>query len=223
MYDSVNPYHIPRTAHAVAGYIDGPYAWTAAGWAWHGAPLKIRIATRASTNAGHVLDVEPGDATPAQAVSWVRMRRKAGAIPAIYASRSLIPTIQAAFRAAGEPYPLWWIAEWTGAPHWIGGAIAVQYDHPPHSGGHYDLSLVGDYWPGADPPPPAPPAPPPAPTPPPPTPPPPPPTPGPPPPTPTEPGTAQRSFWELMAYILGRGIPRLLHDLAEQIKKLRDI
>src|SRR5207245_9944229 len=38
-------------------------------------------------------------------------------------------------------------------------AVAKQYQHPPASGGHYDLSVVADYWPGVDPvPPPAPPS-----------------------------------------------------------------
>jgi hypothetical protein len=230
MYDSVTARDIPVSARMVAGYVDGPYAWTLFDWLVHQSAVKVRIATRASTNDGHVLDVEPGDATPAQAVAWVKMRRKAGATPAIYASRSVIPTIEAAFRAAGVAYPLWWIAEWTGRPHHIPGAVAVQYDHPPHSGGHYDLSYVNDYWPGVDPAPkPAPTPPPPAPTPPPPVPPPPAPvptpTPIPPPPAPdpSTPPAAQRSFWELVAYVLGHGIPRLLRDIADQIKHLKDV
>lgn len=158
MADSTNPFDIPAGKFPiVAGYVDGRYAWPAAGWKYHDASLHVTIAVSSLTNAGTVLDVERYDATPAEAPGWVAMRRRAGVQPAIYASRSVIPTLEGAFRAVGEPFPLWWIAEWTGTPHFVGGSIATQYADSVMVGAHYDLSLVGDYWPGLDalPPPPA--------------------------------------------------------------------
>jgi len=223
MADSVTSADIPSGFQMVAGYLDGRYAWSAADWRRHQASVLVHIVVNPANNAGDVLDVEPGDATPAQALGWVRMRRKAGAIPALYASRSVVPTIEAIFKSAGEPFPLWWIAEWTGVPHQVGGSIATQYDHPPHSGGHYDLSSVADYWPGVDIVPPKPPAPPPVVTPPPPQ---PPPTPLPAPPPPAPPadaGAAQGTFWSLIAEILTHGLPRLLNDILAQVRKLRDL
>ena len=223
MYDSTNPFDIPRTAHAVAGYVDGLYAWSQAGWDYHGAPLKVRIAVNPATMNAHVLDVEQGDATIAQAVAWVKAQRALGKTPALYMSRGIVPAAEAAFRAAGMAYPLWWIAEWTGTSHELGGAIATQYDHPPHSGGHYDLSTVADYWPGIDPAPvPAPAPPPPAPTPPPPAPAPPPPLPGPII-VPINPPAAHASFWSFLAYVLGQGIPRVFNAVLAQLRRLADL
>jgi hypothetical protein len=222
MYDSTNPYDIPRTAHAVAGYVDGRYAWPQAGWDWHGAPLKVRITVTGQTLNAHVADVENGDLTPAQGAAWLKRKKAAGQIGALYFSRGLLSTVVAAVRAEGLGPADWtiWEADWTAVPHLRDSAYAVQYDHPPHSGGHYDLSLVADYWPGVDPKPAPAPAPAPTPPPPPPA---PEPTPTPPPPAPTDAGAAQKSFWQLMAYILGRGIPRVLQDILDQIRNLRNV
>lgn len=229
MADSVTARDIPRGKFAlVAGYVNGPYKWSDADWAYHSGSRRVHIATSAAFNGGQVLDVEPGDASPNQAVGWVIRRRLAGQDPTIYASASAIPAIRAAMSRAGVPQPHYWVARWTGVAHLEPGSVATQYDHPPHSGGHYDLSMVADYWPGVDPKPattPTPvPAPPPGPVPaPPPAPGPPAPLPAPPPPDPSTPGNAQRGFWEFVAFVLGQGIPRLIREIREQIAHLKDV
>src|SRR5438309_3633948 len=82
MYDSTSAHDIPLAAAMVAGYIDHPlYTWSVADWARFPHAVKVRIATRASTSDGHVLDCETGDATPTQCPGWVRIRRAAGADP----------------------------------------------------------------------------------------------------------------------------------------------
>lgn len=152
MYDSTNPAAIPVTAGMVAGYVDGAFVWPAAGWARFPRAVKVRIAVFASTNDGVVLDVERGDAAPAQAPGWVQRRRAAGMDPSVYCSISLWPAVRAAFHAAGVAEPHYWVAGYPAGGAVIpGGAIAHQYADPLTSGGQWDLSVVADYWPGIDP------------------------------------------------------------------------
>jgi hypothetical protein len=151
LYDSTTADDIPTTVEVVAGYVDGRYAWSAADWARFPGAVKVRIAVRASTNDGHVLDVEPGDATPVEAPGWVAMRRRAGVDPTVYCNLSDLPTVRAAFDAAGVAQPHYWVARYDGVADIPAGCIAKQYMNDPGSGGHWDLSAVADYWPGVDP------------------------------------------------------------------------
>lgn len=150
-YDSVNPSAIPTAAAVVAGYIDSVhYTWPVAAWDRFRGAVHVRIATKASTNDGHVLDVEMGDATPAEAPGWVVRRRAAGADPTIYTSASQWAAVMAAFANAGVAHPQYWIAHYDGDPRIPYGAVAKQYVDPPNSGGDWDLSAVADHWPGVD-------------------------------------------------------------------------
>lgn len=162
MYDSVDASAIPRTAQLVAGYIDGNlYRWTAADWARFPNARKVRIARRTSTNDGHVLDVEYGiptvwpltDPVVRQGiVRWVKMRRAAGIEPTIYCNQlnDWLP-LQRIFHNALVKPPQWWVARYNNRRDIPTGAIGKQFANPPLSGGHYDLSVVADYWPGVDP------------------------------------------------------------------------
>lgn len=155
MYDGINTdtAAIPTSAQLVAGYIDGLYAWSAADWARFPTSVHVRIAVFAATDDGHVLDCEPGNCAPAQAVDWVLMRRRAGADPTVYCGRNTWwSQIRAAFQARGVPEPHYWVADYSvdqTNPQIPAGAVALQY----RDAGAYDLSAVADYWPGVDPPP----------------------------------------------------------------------
>jgi hypothetical protein len=150
MYDAVTAANIPGDAQMVAGYIDKIKLepWSAADWARFPRAVKVTIVKKASTNDGHVLDVEPGDATPGEAPGWVRMRRAAGADPTIYCSLSTWPAVRSAFSSAGVAEPHYWIAHYNGDPAIPAGAVAKQYrgNVPPG----FDVSSVVDYWPGVD-------------------------------------------------------------------------
>ena len=148
MYDAVTARNIPRSATMVAGYADTIQIpqWTDADWNLFPYATKVRIVKKASTNDGHVLDVEPGDATPAQAPGWATMRRNAGADPTVYCNESTWPTVRAAFTLAGVAQPHYWIAHYDGDPAIPAGAIAKQYQNT----AGYDLSSVSDFWPGVD-------------------------------------------------------------------------
>lgn len=151
MYDAVTAANIPADARMVAGYIDriklAP--WSAADWARFPSAVKVEIVKKASTDDGHVLDVEPGDATPAEAPGWVLLRRAAGADPTVYCNASTWPAVRAAFAAARVAEPHYWIAKYDGDPTIPDGAVAKQYRGNVAPG--IDVSAVRDYWPGVDP------------------------------------------------------------------------
>ena len=149
MYDGVTASKLPVSAQLVGGYVDGLYRWSAADWARFPRSVKVRIAVFASTNDGHVLDVEPGNATPAQSVDWVLMRRRAGADPTVYMNTSTWPTVRSSFQARRVAEPHYWVAQYDDRAVIPSGAIAKQYYNNDSLG--YDLSIVADHWPGVDP------------------------------------------------------------------------
>ncbi|HXR73345.1 hypothetical protein [Actinocrinis sp.] len=148
MYDGVDASRLPTNAQLVAGYVDGLYAWSAADWARFPHSVKVRIAVLSGTNDGEVLDVEPGNATPAESVDWVLRRRGAGVDPTVYMNTSTWSTVRSAFRARGVAEPHYWIAQYDGVASLPAGAVAKQYYNNNQAG--YDLSVVADYWPGVD-------------------------------------------------------------------------
>lgn len=141
MYDSTNPFDIPIGVPAVAGYIDGRYAWSSAGWQRFARLPRLTITIL--NGDADVLDVETGDATPDQAVTWVRSQRAMGRpYPGVYCNSNLWDTVRATFRAHQVEEPWYWIANWDGRMDVPDGAVAKQYLDPPASGGHYDLSVL---------------------------------------------------------------------------------
>ena len=139
MYDSVTPSAIPA-GKAMATYADGAYAASPA--AVHGRNVTW-IDTNGSDPNAKVLDVEPGDATPAGAATWAAQRLHAHPrdIAVIYTMRSQWPATQAAISSL----PHWqqhqvryWIADPTGTPHVVPGSDATQW----YWGTHYDISTV---------------------------------------------------------------------------------
>lgn len=149
-FDSVTPASIPQGSEFVAGYVDGLYAWSDQDWMRFPNATKIGIAVFSSTNDGHVLDVEPGDATSVQSVGWVQRRRAAGVDPTVYCGLWQWHEVWQAFEAAGVEQPHYWIAHYDNDPTLPIGATAKQYANPPLTGGHYDASAVADVWPGVE-------------------------------------------------------------------------
>lgn len=155
MYDSITPANIPAGAVLVAGYADGFYANLSGLAARFPGATVVSIAVHPSTRA-QVLDVESGDATPAQAVQWCTqtMADTPNRLLTVYCNTSVWPQARAAFQAAGVAEPNYWVAAYDGDPTIPAGAVAKQWlgDYQ-----GYDQSSVADYWPGVDPtPPPAP-------------------------------------------------------------------
>jgi hypothetical protein len=146
MYDSVDYNAIPHDAQMVAGYIDGHYKWPESAWARFPHAVHVQIAVFSTTQAGHVLDVEKGNASPQEAVGWVQRRREQGADPTVYCDLSIYPEVRKEFLAHGVAMPHIWLAHWDEKPLIGQGTIAKQYHHQ----SEYDTSVVADFWPGVD-------------------------------------------------------------------------
>ena len=149
MYDSTNANDIPVDAVMVAGYIDGLYEWSADDWSRFPNAVKVRIAIR-GWNDADVLDVEWGAASVADVPAWVERQRARGAVPSVYVNHSNWQACKDACAGAGVSEPYWWLASYDNVAEIPAGTIAKQYANEPLAGGHYDLSVVADYWPGID-------------------------------------------------------------------------
>lgn len=117
MFDDVTVSLIPRNAEAVAGYSDGHYqTWKQILKDFPDAK-HLQIAVFGQDN-GDCLDVEPGDASIAQAAAWVK-RQLAGwskkhhdvSLPVVYTSSSwaqnLVDELSKSGLKQGKHYLLW--------------------------------------------------------------------------------------------------------------------
>ena len=147
MYDSTNVTSLPTDGDLYAGYVGGNWPTYNAMVLRFPNKVHVSIAVNASENA-QVLDVETGDATPAQAPAWIQRQRAAGRDPSVYCNTSTWGDVKTACQAAGVPLPHWWEAHWDKIPTLSSGSVAKQYDHDIPPG--YDVSVVADYWPGVD-------------------------------------------------------------------------
>jgi len=140
IYDSVTPTSVPW-GKSVAAYANGNFRASVSDVAHHGNVLWIDI--NGSNPDAMVLDVEPGDATPAGAAHWVqaRLNRHRNSIAIVYTFRAAWPSVKHHVRGL----PSWmrsrvhyWIADPTGVPHVIPGSSATQW----YWGKHYDISTA---------------------------------------------------------------------------------
>jgi len=144
IYDSVTPTAIPW-GQRVATYSDGPYQASSASVAGRDV---LWIDTNGSNIDANALDVEPGDATPAGAAAWVSAR--------LYKhpyDSAIVYTMRAewgAVLASIQTLPSWmqnnvryWIADPTGTPHMVPGAMATQW----YWGSSYDITTANPgFW-----------------------------------------------------------------------------
>jgi len=140
IYDSVTPGSIP-SGQPAAVYADGAYAASASQMAGHKSVLWID--TNGSDTNANVLDVEPGDATPAGAAQWVQQK-----LSAHHDETAIVYTMRSDWQAvqddvAGLPHWMqdkvqYWIADPTGVPHIVPGATATQW----YWGSNYDLTTA---------------------------------------------------------------------------------
>jgi hypothetical protein len=140
MYDSVTPGTLPGN-QAAAVYADGAYAASSSQMSGHHSVLWID--TNGSDANANVLDVEPGDATPAGAASWVQahLAKQPHSVAIIYTMRSDWSAVQSA--VGGLPsweqgHVRYWIADPTGVPHVVPGSSATQW----YWGSSYDISTA---------------------------------------------------------------------------------
>ncbi len=140
IYDSTTPTAIP-SGQQVATYSDGPFQATSASVADRGNVLWID--TNATDTHADALDVEPGDATPAQAATWVSAKLSADptSTAIVYTFQSDWSQVQGNINALPSwmhSHVKYWIADPTGTPHMVPGASATQW----YWGSSYDISMA---------------------------------------------------------------------------------
>jgi hypothetical protein len=148
MFDSTAAHDIPRNAALVAGYVNGRYAWSQADWNLFQPQSRVAISVNAWYFEAIVLDVEAGDATPAEANGFIVGAGPAsGFVPTLYGTRRTLDICQRLVAIAGLECD-YWLADWTTIPHLPPGYSCCQYAAPGHgSPGHFDMSVVADWWP----------------------------------------------------------------------------
>ena len=140
IYDSVTPTSIP--AHQqVATYANGAYAASASSVAGRGNVLWID--TNGSDPKANVLDVEPGDATPAGAAVWVNAKLNADRSGTAIVYTMFSDWQQVKANVAGLPnwmqsHVRYWIADPSGVPHVVPGSNATQW----YWGNNYDITTA---------------------------------------------------------------------------------
>jgi hypothetical protein len=132
-YDSVEPGVLPA-GQAAAVYADGPFGTSSAAVAGHGSVLWIDV--NGSDPNANVLDVEPGDATPAVAAAWASSKLTANpsSQAIVYTFIDEWPSVIAAINtlpASMQSHVKYWIADPTGVPHIVAGAAATQWGWGP--------------------------------------------------------------------------------------------
>ena len=140
IYDSVTPTSVPW-GKSVAAYANGNFRASVSDVAHHNNVLWIDV--NGGRSDAMVLDVEPGDATPAGAAQWVRARLNShrDSIAIVYTFRAAWPSVK--HYVGGLPSWMqsrvhYWIADPTGVPHVIPGSSATQW----YWGKHYDISTA---------------------------------------------------------------------------------
>lgn len=135
MYDSIDIGQIPLSATAVAGYVSGRWPTAAKLAATFPHAQLLTIATSASHDA-ECLDIETGDATPADAAAWYERQKARGITrPCLYASASVMQADVAPVLVASgikRASVRLWSAHYTFKAHICGpdscGALSIDAD-----------------------------------------------------------------------------------------------
>lgn len=151
MVDSTNIIDDPLAAQIVLYYCDGAYAVSEATVRARFPNAILVPCSAVGSDSGIVGDVEPGCMTIPQAIAWVVMRRSHDVDPTLYCNEmNTWAPLRAAFVAAGVPEPHYGVADYDDVDVIPPGAVFKQDKNSALTGGHFDQSVVLDYWPGVD-------------------------------------------------------------------------
>jgi hypothetical protein len=147
MYDSIDLTQFPAHPEAVAGYVGGNWPTYNELVAKFPDAHHLSIAVQATQHA-RCLDIEPGDATNAQAAGWLDSHAdRSHGTPVLYTSASNVSALRA---AVGSRAYLMWSAHYTHTPHICAPdgcgypyADATQYTDQAN-GKNLDASLCSD-------------------------------------------------------------------------------
>ena len=126
--DSTTPATLPTNLTIVGGYVNGAYKWAKADWDRFPGAVQLRINVTGEHGRGNVLDVETGDAAPADAPGWYdSITWIAKPELAVYCNRSNAATVVAAM--GGRDWRLWLATDDGSVPRTFAGRAvdAVQY------------------------------------------------------------------------------------------------
>lgn len=171
MLDSTSAQDIPFSHHGenmdlVAGYVDGWYAWPDEDWNRFPPHVKrVRICIFPQRVDADVIDIEPGNFDAKGVVPWIKVKWERDEVPTVYCFSDGGPVgyrvsdVREACDKAGVKRPLIWITRFAPDypitkdefdPEADKEIIALQYDNSAETGGHFDASIVADFWPGID-------------------------------------------------------------------------
>ena len=157
MADSVTVSNLPEGFDVYGCYDDGLYNNVAECKARFPDKPIVIFTVFAEDEIGDCLDVETGDASPSQAPTWVVRRRLAGHIgPLVYCSESIWSDVRAQFDIQKVAEPGYIVAGYPGSAGPGGMYPPPAVGHQWIDRGPYDESVLVDYLPGIDPPPPVP-------------------------------------------------------------------
>ncbi len=150
MFDAANANTALPTTNpaAIAGYVNGAYQTFNALVKRFPKAKALSISVFSGGDA-RCLDIETGDATPADAPAWVRRQHARGIKrPVVYANTSTMPAVIAALTASGihRGEYLVWTAHYTGVAHIEPGSDATQYKNVEQGASNYDVSLCESYF-----------------------------------------------------------------------------
>lgn len=121
MYDDVTVSLAPSSAVAFAYYVNGRYAnYNAAKTHMPNAKfLGISVTASYTGSDAHALDVEPGDATNAQAVTWTKAKIAQKVIPVLYTSAANAQALINLLDSNGVKRDQYWLwtAHYSGVQH----------------------------------------------------------------------------------------------------------
>lgn len=161
MYDSTKAADIPAGSELVMGYVDGSSAWSDADWKLFPGRTTVRLCIFNNRYDAQVIDLEPGNNDAKGAVPWIREKWLRGETPTVYCFSDkgphgyTISDVRSECDAAGLKHPLFLITDFDNNPATFDPKgdpeiIGKQYANAALTGGHYDASVVADYWPGVD-------------------------------------------------------------------------
>lgn len=161
-YDSTTASDLPSDGDLYLAYADGRYANVDKVKARFPRKPVVRITVTGRTFDAEMADVEAGDLSPASGAVWAKGKLTRGEFPTLYFPESSRSAVIAALKANGvDPSHVGMFpAQYNGRAQLNQpGDMGKQYLHgdlatigrTAYSGGHYDVSVVRDYWPGVDP------------------------------------------------------------------------
>jgi hypothetical protein len=143
--DSTTAADITGQPAFVGGYVNGLYKWADADWTRFPHSHRVEFNVTGDPSIGNAIDIERGDATPADGPPWWDNRTKAGvANLAVYVNQGNLATVR---QLMGGRHYFLILATLDGRNVPYPGVAAVQWEGQAQTGQHHDTWTVwDDHW-----------------------------------------------------------------------------